>query len=127
MPGSDVPCLMFGPGRKEWYPLKLADVIKDGAVFLEEIAEYESKHVKDEVQEKQEKPPGRRERDNLLKLVIGMAIKGYGHNPAALKSTAPKEIMDDLANLGMSLGDDTVRKYLKEAADTVLPAKPHQS
>ena len=75
VPGSDEPCLMFGPGR-EWTSLKLADVVKDGAVFLEEIAEYESEHRKDEVQGKLEKSPGRRERDNLLKLVIGMAIKG---------------------------------------------------
>ena len=70
---------------------------------------------------------GTRERGTLLKLVIGMAVKGYGHDPAAAKSTAPKEITDDLAGLGMSVTDDTVRKYLKQAADTVLPSKPHQS
>jgi hypothetical protein len=73
-----------------------------------------------------DKPFPIRERDSLLKLVIGMAIKGYTHDPAASKSNAPKEIADDLASLGMPITDDTVRKYLKQAADTVLPAKQGQ-
>lgn len=72
------------------------------------------------------KPMPTRERDTLLKLVIGMAIKGYRHDPAALRSTASKEIADDLAELGITITDDTVRKYLKQAADTALPAKPRQ-
>jgi hypothetical protein len=71
-------------------------------------------------------PMLKRERDTLLKLVIGMAIKGYSHDPAASKSTAPKEIADDLAALGMAITDDTVRKYLKLASATVLPGKPRQ-
>jgi len=66
------------------------------------------------------------ERNSLLRLVIGMAMKGYTHDPAASKNTAPKDIADDLAALGMTITDDTVRKYLKLAADTVLPAKPRQ-
>lgn len=76
--------------------------------------------------ESTDKPLTTTERNNLLKLVIGMAIKGYSHGPAASKSTAPKEIADDLAALGMTITDDTVRKYLKQAADTVLPAKQRQ-
>ena len=66
------------------------------------------------------------ETNSLLKLVIGMAIKGYAHDPAASKSTSPKEIADDLAQLGIAITDDTVRKHLKKAAATVLPAKPFQ-
>ena len=73
-----------------------------------------------------EKPISNTERNTLLKLVIGMAVKGYSHDPAASRSTAPKEIADDLAELGINVTDDTVRKYLKEAANTVLPAKPVQ-
>ena len=70
-----------------------------------------------------EKVLGTTERNNLLKLVIGMAVKGYSHDPAAKKSPTPKEIADDLAQLGISIDPDTVRKYLKESANTVLPAK----
>jgi hypothetical protein len=73
-----------------------------------------------------DKPMATRERNTLLKLVIGMAVKGYTHDPVAKKSTAPKEIADDLAELGISIDPDTVRKYLKEAANTVLPAKVRQ-
>lgn len=62
-----------------------------------------------------------RERNTLLKLVIGMAVMGYRYNPAASKSNAPKEIADDLVSLGIDVSDDTVRKYLKEAANTLLP------
>lgn len=74
-----------------------------------------------------EKQLSTRERDNLLKLVIGMAIAGYRYDPAAAKSTAPKEIANDIAKLGMSLSDDTVRKYLKEATESVMPAMPRKS
>ena len=62
------------------------------------------------------------ERNTLLTLVIGMSIKGYAYDPAASKSSTPNEIAKDLAALGMSITDDTVRKHLKQAVDTVLPA-----
>lgn len=65
-----------------------------------------------------------KERETLLKLVIAMAVDGYGHDPAASKSNVPREIVEAVDRLGMSVSDDTVRKYLKLAADTVLPAKP---
>jgi hypothetical protein len=70
---------------------------------------------------------GARERDTLLKLVIGMAISGYGHSPDAARSDAPAEIASDLIKLGINMTDDTVRKWLKEAAKTVLPARPPKS
>lgn len=62
-----------------------------------------------------------RERDSLLKLILGMALGGYGFDPKASKSPTPKEIADDLAAHGISITDDTVRKYLKEAARAHLP------
>jgi hypothetical protein len=71
-----------------------------------------------------EKPFGTVERASLLKLVIGMAIDGYGYDPNAAKSQVPIEIADCLVALGMSMTDDTVRKYLTEAKGLVLPKKP---
>ena len=65
-----------------------------------------------------------KERGSLLKLIIGMAIDGYGYVPTDLKSAIPKEISDILASHAMTISDDTVRKYLKEAVETVLPQKP---
>ncbi len=64
-----------------------------------------------------------RERDTLLKLLIGMAVEAYRHDPAATRSAAPSEIAGDLAKHGLAVTDDTVRKYLKEAAATVLPKR----
>lgn len=72
------------------------------------------------------KPPPKselstRERDTLLKLVIGMAVSGYRYDPTAARNEAPTEIAGDLVKLGIEVSDDTVRKWLKEAAATVLP------
>lgn len=58
-----------------------------------------------------------RERTSLLTLVIGMAVKGYSFNPAALKNGAIPEIASDLQELGLSLGEDTIRKYINESKD----------
>ena len=88
-----------------------------------EIVEFQSRQEGTST----ETPLSTTERNTLLKLVIGMAIKGYTYDPAAAKSAKPKEIVDDLAELGITITDDTVRKYLKQAADAVLPAKPRQS
>ncbi len=74
-----------------------------------------------------DRPLGTTERGHLLRLVIGMAIDGYGYVPGLAKSGVPKELEGVLASLGMSITDDTVRKYLKEARETVLPAKPRQA
>ena len=62
-----------------------------------------------------------RERDTLLKMLIGMAMEAYRHDPGAARSATPAEISSDLAKHGLSVTDDTVRKYLKEAIRTVLP------
>ncbi len=75
----------------------------------------------------EDKSLGTAERNTLLKLVIGMAIKGYGYDPRAARSPSAGEIVADLQNLGIAITDDTVRKWLKEAATSVLPKKPRQS
>lgn len=61
-----------------------------------------------------------KERESLLKLIIGMAIKGYGHDPKVSRSGTAKEIASDLAIAGIRLDEDTVRKYLIEARE-LLP------
>lgn len=67
-----------------------------------------------------EKPLGTRERENLLRLVIGMAIGGYGHKPSDKRSSTASDVTSDLLEAGLSISDDTVRKYLQEGAD-LLP------
>jgi hypothetical protein len=68
---------------------------------------------------KAEKPIGQRERESLLKLILGMAIKGYSYDPKATKSTQINEISGDLRIAGLALDEDTVRKYLNEAKTTL--------
>jgi hypothetical protein len=64
-----------------------------------------------------------RERDTLLKMVIGLAIGGYRYDPKLARSPVIPEIANDLDKAGVRVSDDTVRKYLREGASH-LPAKP---
>ncbi|MCP3055853.1 hypothetical protein [Aurantimonas marianensis] len=61
-----------------------------------------------------------RERESLLKLIIGMATGGYGYDPMAARSPIPADIATDLQTHGVSLSEDTIRKYLREGAE-LLP------
>ena len=65
-------------------------------------------------------PISERERESLLKLVIGMAKGGYGYDPKAPRSTTAKDVASDLLLNGVPLSEDTVRKYMREAAN-LLP------
>ena len=63
-----------------------------------------------------------RQREELLKLIIVMAIDGYGYRPTSLvPSNIPQEIKSDLRKLGMFISIDDVRKYLKEGTK-LLPS-----
>jgi hypothetical protein len=64
---------------------------------------------------------GVRERESMLKLIIGMAIKGYGYDPKAKRNDSVRDITNDLEKCDLSLSDDTVRKYLTEGAELVPP------
>lgn len=88
-------------------------------VRTQALRQFESKYCENT---REEKPISTSERNTLLKLVIGMAISAYNYKPEVSKNTAPKEISDDLTILGMTVTDDTVRKYLKKAKNDVLPA-----
>lgn len=64
-----------------------------------------------------ERPLVTRERETVLKLIIGMAVAGYRYDPSARRSAVSAEIASDLAKLGIPLNDDTVRKWLQEGAE----------
>lgn len=63
------------------------------------------------------KPPGAKERNTFLKLVLGMAVMGYGYASQAARSKTAKDIAGDLEELGIPLDEDTIRSKLKEAVD----------
>ena len=52
-----------------------------------------------------------------------MAIEGYRYDPMAARNDATAEIAGDLATQGIEVSDDTVRKWLKQAAEAVMPGR----
>ncbi|MBC7282957.1 hypothetical protein [Hoeflea sp.] len=58
-----------------------------------------------------------RQRETLLRVLIGIALEQYGYDPKKARNSAPKQISDDLALHGLSVSDDTIRKYLNEASE----------
>lgn len=67
------------------------------------------------------KPVSESERNSMLKMIVAMAIYGYKYNPSSKKNQAVSEIASDILACGMSMDSDTVRKYLSNAVDRVLP------
>ncbi len=65
-----------------------------------------------------------KERNTLLKMIVGMAIRAYKYEPKSKNNgVAIEEIRQDLEEKGIPLSDDTIRNYLKEAVETVLDGK----
>lgn len=65
---------------------------------------------------KEPKAPDRREIDKIAQLFTAMAMDHLGYQPTARKSPTAKEVSDIAASYGLSISDDTVRKYLKLVA-----------
>ena len=61
-----------------------------------------------------------RTHENLLKLVIGMAISRYAHDPKLIQSDTARQIADDLAIVGVELDPATISSYLR-ASVGMLP------
>ena len=55
------------------------------------------------------------ERNKMLKLILGMAMDKYGHNPQSSRTPTATKIRDNLVIHGIKISDDTIRKYLNEA------------
>lgn len=66
-----------------------------------------------------DKPLDARERTSLLTMIAGMATGGYGHNFNATRSDTAKQIETDIITLGLSLTDDTIRRWLQEAGELI--------
>lgn len=62
-----------------------------------------------------------RQRETLLRVLVGIALEQYGYDPKKARNSAPKQISDDLALHGLSVSDDTIRKYLNEASELLSP------
>src|SRR5262245_3012224 len=62
----------------------------------------------------EEKPLHTKERESLLKLVIGMAAAYHGYDRTVDRSEIPGEIVSELNRVGLSIDVGTVRKFLKQ-------------
>ena len=50
-----------------------------------------------------------------------MAVGGFSYDPAQKRSAIIPEIVGDLERAGVALDADTVRKWLKQAAELLPP------
>lgn len=57
-----------------------------------------------------------KEKNSLLKMIIGMAVSKYGHDSKKQRNKSTTEIFHDMEKLGIFLDQDTITKWLKEAA-----------
>jgi hypothetical protein len=57
-----------------------------------------------------------RERSTMLKLIIALAVNGYGYDPKAERSTIPSEIESDMNLLGVGINLETIRKHLRSGS-----------
>lgn len=75
-----------------------------------------------------DKPLTETERNTMLTLILGMAVDAYGYDPTQVRSSLTGTGKDSLTVMlqtrGYDVSDDTIRKYLKEAAEKIKPCPP---
>lgn len=72
-----------------------------------------------ELEEYKRKSLSPKERNTLLKLVLGMALEYYGHDLAKTKTKTAHDISSDLSTKGIEVDEDTVLKWLRFAKDEI--------
>ncbi|MDR8396975.1 hypothetical protein NE850_11555 [Paraburkholderia sp. USG1] len=112
-------------GRSPWeinkHPLYIADAIR--SVGLEIPArlweKLRDRHEREtgagEIQKEVNTSAATKERQTMLKLIIGLACGGYRLDPDATRNMYAKEMRIDLERAGVPLDDETIKKYLDEA------------
>lgn len=92
------------------------------ALEIRKSAIEEKQQAQAQARKAPEKPLKTVERATVCKMIIGMAMDAYGYNPNSSKSTIAKELEGILDRLGMSVSDDTIRRWLTEAAELLPPS-----
>ncbi|TRL35043.1 hypothetical protein [Rhizobium straminoryzae] len=83
--------------------------------ILEENTELHAKLAELSSDPANQKPTPPRERESMLKLILAMAMKKYQFDPTKLRNSATANIAGSVAQIGLKLDEDTVRKFLSEA------------
>jgi hypothetical protein len=90
-------------------------------VFLRHLAELHLEPGARQMPGRGGQKPDKREVDMIAQLFTAIVVTEYGYDPDAAKSPIPREIVDIAASLGISVSDETVRKYLKIGASFLPP------
>ncbi|MDF0605747.1 hypothetical protein HZU77_008790 [Neisseriaceae bacterium TC5R-5] len=62
-----------------------------------------------------------KERESLYKIIIGLAIGGYRYDPSAKRNMLLADMRKDIEKVGLTIDDDTLRKWLIKAASVLPP------
>ncbi|EAQ26802.1 hypothetical protein [Roseovarius sp. 217] len=89
--------------------------------FLELLKRYHVTSFSETSKETEPRREDKREIDKVAQLLVAMAIDGYGYDPAARRSSIPREITDAAAGLGIEIHPDTIRKYFRIGAEFLSP------
>ena len=87
------------------------------ALYEEEKLKHASMRDELERYKAANKPLSEKEKNTFFKMFLGMAVAIYPYNPQLARSTTAKEIVDDLARVGITIAEDTVRDKLQKAAE----------
>lgn len=85
------------------------------ADVYEELRKMKAHQDAAQAENRASKAIGTKERESMMAIIAGMAMEGYKYNPASAKNLATKDIASDIAQVGLSLDVDTVRKYVSAA------------
>lgn len=100
-------------------PLSMADLFSVGVVMADDLEEAE-RHLAAPAQDLTTK-----ERGSLLKLLSIMLADGYRYDPQN-RSTVAAEICEAGADMGLSISENTVLKFLRQAL-AEHPPERHQA
>jgi hypothetical protein len=92
----------------------------DMAEFILREMEQNKKTSPDNPQKAPIKKPSLKALESLLKMIIAMAVDGYGYDPLQKKSPVPSELAGIIEMQGLHIDVDTVRKWLQEGV-ALLP------
>jgi hypothetical protein len=111
--------LAWAPGRIKVPPALEAAVraVPPKRGLVAEIEALKAQLAKFGEQRSEKVNPNRR--TSFLKLVLGMALRHYGHQPDSPRNSTARRMQDDLKRYGITLSEETIHDILVEGADDI--------
>jgi hypothetical protein len=122
---KDNPAMLYGHDHQTAEGATLRDLFfkRDSLeVWAEKIAPDESEQDDRKARAKSgadEEILNQKSKASMQKMILGMAKARYGYDPNSHRNKAIAEITADLDRLGLGLSEDTVRRWLREAVDSL--------